>query len=217
MALLVPKVAGFGLDFDAGPKMADHAQTDADPIVVGAESVQVLGPMDSSLLEAVLGLVVLGSMVAELEGEVVLGPMRSLKAAAVVEAELTPKVVEVDQVLGHEAMAAAGPDAVLAEPIVGVVGALVEPAEPKEAGLQVFSGVAAPTVVAVESLFGLAVSTDFEVADALVLEVDPRWAAFVVDVAAHSVVPKLKEPVAEAVVALEAGPRIAAFGGSRHL
>lgn len=132
-----------------------------------------------------------------------------MKVAEAVEAELRPKVVEVDLGLGLVAMFVAEPDAVVvvAEPTVIVVGILAEPAEPKEVVLGIVSGVVAPMVVEVENLFGMAVSMGSGAVAALVLELDPKLAAFAVGGPVHLVVSRVAEPVAGTVVALEVESR----------
>lgn len=132
-----------------------------------------------------------------------------MKVAETVEAELRPKVVEVDLMLGLVAMLVVEPDAVVvvAEPTAVVVGILAEPAEPKEVVLGIVSGVVAPTVVEVESLFGMAVSMGSGAAAALVLELDPRLAAFDVGGPAHLGVSRVAEPAAGTVAAHEVEPR----------
>lgn len=134
-----------------------------------------------------------------------------MKVAETVEAELRPKVVEVDLVLGLVAMFVVEPDAVVvvAEPMAVVVGILAEPVEPKEVVLGIVSGVVAPMVVEVESLFGMAVSMGSgaaaaaAAAAALVLGLDPRLAAFDVGGPAHLDVSRVAEPAAVAVAAHE--------------
>lgn len=78
--LVEPKVVDVGPDFALEPKKswgADHVLKGAGPMRVGKEPGQVLAPMDSNWLgavqEVVLGL--LGSKVAELGLEVVMGAM----------------------------------------------------------------------------------------------------------------------------------------------
>lgn len=126
-----------------------------------------------------------------------------------VEAELTPKVVEADLVLGPVAMLVVVTDAVVAEPMAVVAGILAEPVESKEVVLGISAGVVAPIVADAWSRFVMAVPTGPVVAAALVVEVDPKLAAFAADLAAHESVSRVAEPVAETVVALEAGPRMA--------
>lgn len=128
-----------------------------------------------------------------------------MKVAETVEAELRPKVVEVDLVLGLVAMFVVEPDAVVvvAEPMAVVVGILAEPVEPKEVVLGIVSGVVAPMVVEVESLFGMAVSMGSGAAAALVLGLDPRLAAFDVGGPAHLDVSRVAELAAVAVAAHE--------------
>lgn len=212
-----PKVADVGLDFALEPKNswhADHVLVEAGPMVVGTEPGQVLVPMDSNWLETVLEVVLglLASKVAELGLELVMKAMHQLKAAVAVEAELRPKVVEVDLKPGLVAMLVVEPDAVVAEPMVavaGVAGILVEPVEPREVVLGIFAGVVASMVVAAECLSVMAVPMGPGLAAALVLEVDPKLVAFAADVAAHESASRVAEPVAEAVAALESGPRMA--------
>lgn len=72
-----PKVVDVGPDFALVAKnswLADHALEVAGPMVVGAESGQVLVPMDSNEVEAVLEVVVglLASKVAEVGLELVM-------------------------------------------------------------------------------------------------------------------------------------------------
>lgn len=183
-------------------------------MMVGKEPGQVLVPMDSNWLgavwEVVLGL--LGSRVVEPGLEFVMEAMHSLKVAVAVEAELRPKVVEADLVIGPAAMVVVELDGVVAEPMVVVAGILMEPVEPKEVVLEIFAGVVAPMLVDAESLFAMAVPMGPGAAVALVLEVDTKLVAFAVDLAAHERVSSVAEPVAETVVALEAVPR-----GAEHV
>lgn len=125
----------------------------------------------------------LSSRVAELGVEVVMGPMHPLKVAVAAEAELIPKVVEVDLALEPVAMIVEELDAVVAEPMMVVAGILVVPLEPKEVVL--FYGVVASMVVDVESLFVMVVSIGSGVVAAFVLGLDPSLAVFAVDVAAQ--------------------------------
>lgn len=216
--LVEPKVAECGPDVGPGvapgPKCscgADHVLEVAEAMKVGAGPGQVLVPMDSNWLEAVFEVVVelLASKGAELGLEFVMGAMHSLKVAEAVESELRPKAVEVDLELGPVAMSVAVPDAVVvvAEPTLVVAGILAEPAEPKEVVLGMVSGVVAPMVAEVESLFGMAVAMGSGAVAALVLELDPRLAAFAVGGPAHLVVSRVAEPVAGTVVVLETEPR----------
>lgn len=101
------------------------------------------------------------------------------------------------------------PVAVVAEPMVAVAGFLAEPAEPREVALQVFAGFVVPMAAEAESLSVMAVPMEAEPVAALVHEVDPKLVAFAAGVAAHECVPRVAEPVAEAVVALEAAPKVA--------
>lgn len=132
-----------------------------------------------------------------------------MRVAVAAGAELRPKVVVADLVLGPVAMLAVEPGVVVAEPMVVVAGILAEPVEPKEVVLGNFAGVVAPMVVDAESLFVMAVPMGAGAAVALVLEVEPKLVASAADLAAHESVSRVAEPVAEPVTALEAGPRIA--------
>lgn len=125
-------------------------------------------------------------------------------AVAVVEAEadVTPRVAEVDLVLGPVAMLVLEPDAVVAEPMEAVAGILAELVEPRAVVL----GVVAPIVVDAEHPFLVVESMKPGVAAALPLEVDPKFAE---GVTAHRIVSRRTEPVAETVVALEVGSRMA--------
>lgn len=214
--LVEPKVVDVGPDFALGPKNswdADHALRGAGPMVAGTEPGQVLAAMDSKWLGVALEveLELLGSKVAEPGLEFVMEAMHQLKVA--VEPELRPKGVEAELVLEPVTTLVVEPDAVVAEPMVAVAGILAEPAEPKEAVLGTFAGVVAPMVVAAESLFVMAVPMGLGVAAALVLEVDPTLVAFAADLVAHESVSRVAEPV----VALEAGPRVAEFEGPKYL
>lgn len=132
-----------------------------------------------------------------------------MKVAETAEAELRPKEVEVDLVLGLVAMFVVEPDAVVAvaEPTAVVVGILAEPVEPKEVVLGIVSGVVAPTVVEVESLFGMAVSMGSGTVAELVLELDPMLAAFDVRGPVHLGVSTVAEPAAGTVAAHEVEPK----------
>lgn len=157
-----PKGVVVGSDFGLGPKNSldsDHVLQGAGPMMVETEPGQVLAPMDSNWLGAVLEveLGLLGSRVAELVLEFVMEAMYSLKVAVAVEAELKPKLVEADLVLGPVAMLVVEPDAVVAEPMVVVAGILVDPAEPMVVVLGTFAGVVASMVVEAEFLFVMAV------------------------------------------------------------
>lgn len=132
-----------------------------------------------------------------------------MKVAVAVEAELRPKVVEADLVLGPVAMLVVQPDAVVAEPMAAVAGILAEPVEPKEVVLGIFAGVVAPMAVDAEGHLERAVPMGPLAAAAFVLEVDPKLVAFAADLAAHESVSRVAEPVNETVVALEAGSRMA--------
>lgn len=123
----------------------------------------------------------LSSRVADHVVEIVMGPMHSLKVP--VEAELMPKVVEVDLVLEPVAMIAEELDAAVAEPMTVVAGILVAPLVPKEAVL--FDGVVPSKVVDVESPFVMAAPIGSGVVAAFVLGLDSSLAAFAVDVAAQ--------------------------------
>lgn len=149
--------------------------------------------------------------------------------AAVVEAELRPKVVEADLLLGPVAILVVA-DAVVAEPMVAVAGILAEPVDPKEVVLGIFAGVLAPMMVDVESLSVMAVPMGPGAAAALLLEGDPKLVAFAADLAAHETVPRVAEPVVARdagsrmaelvsglVIALEADSRMAEFEGSMYL
>lgn len=184
------------METDGGPDPAlesknlcgvDRALGGVEPMEAETESGQVLAPMDLNWLEAVLEVVVerLGSRVAELGVEFVMGPMHSLKVAVAVVVELIPKVVETDLVLQSVAIIVEEPDVVLAEPMVVVAGILVVPLEPKEFVLGIFYEVVASMVVDVESLFVMAVSIGAVVVAAFVLGLDSSWAAFSVDEAAQ--------------------------------
>lgn len=129
-----------------------------------------------------------------------------------VEPELRPKGVEADLVLVPVAMLVVGPDAVVAEPMLAVAGILAEPAEPMEVVLGASAGVVSPMVVDAESLFVMAVPMGLGAAAPLVLEVDPKLVAFAADLVARESVSRVAEPV----VALEAGPRMAEFEGPKY-
>lgn len=183
----------------------------------------------------------LASKEAEVGLELVMEAKYSLKVAAVADADLIPKVVEVHLVLGLVTMLVAElvvePVAVVAEPMVAVAEFLAEPVEPREVALRVFAGVVVPMVVEAESLSvmtGPMEAGPVAAAAALAHAVDPKSVAFVAaGVAAHESVPRVAEPVAEAVVAPQTAPkaaehvsvcalalgvdsRIAEFGGSKY-
>lgn len=133
-----------------------------------------------------------------------------MKVAAAVEAELKPKMVEAELVLGAEAMVVVEPDAVAAAPMVVVAGILVEPVEPKAVVFGISAGVVVPMVVDAETVFVMAVPMGLEVAAALVDPgVDPKLVAFAADWADHENVSRVAELVTETVFALEAEPRVA--------
>lgn len=179
------------------------------------------------MLQVVFGL--LGSMVAGRGPEFVVQAIHSIAAAAV-EAEMRPMVVEADQALQAVAMLVVVLDAVVAEPKVVADGILAEPVEPKGVEPVFFAGVVAPMVVEAENV-AVVVPMGPEAAVALVgLEADPKLVAFVVDLVAHEGVskvaetvfalevgPRVAEHLSGLVLALEADPRMADFEGSNYL
>lgn len=123
---------------------------------------------------------------------------------------LRPRVAEFGLVLGPAAKIAVEPETVVAEPMAAVAGILAELVEPKE----VVRGTVEPMVVVAEFLFLMAESMRPGKVAALVLETDPKFAPCV---AAHEIVSRRAVPVAEAVIPLEADPRMAEFGESMYL
>lgn len=212
-----PREVDVGQGFDLGPKNSLDAVCvlgAAGPMMVGAQAVKVLVPMDSNWLgveqEAVLGL--LGPRVAELGLEFVMEAMYSLKvavAAAVAEAVLKPKVVAAGLELGPVAMLDEEPDAVVAVPIELVVGVLAELVEPKEAGI--VAAVVSPMVVDADPLFVMAVPMG--AGAAAVFGLDSKLAAF----AALEDVSRVADTVAGDMVALEADSKIVELEGSSYL
>lgn len=141
-------------------------------------------------------------------------------------------MVEADLVLASVAKVVDEPDAVAAEPMVAVAGILAELVEPRGAALEVFAEVVASMMFGIVPVSVMAVPMGPEAAAAalVVLEVDPKMVALAADLTAHESAPR----VAESVLALEAGPkmavhlfvlvvapeadsRVAAFEGSRYL
>lgn len=150
-------------------------------------------------------LVSIASKVAEFELE--------LEAMKVAVAELRPKVVEVELVLEPAATLVGVPGVVaVAESMVAAVGVPVEPAEPKEVVLEVCAGVVASTEVDGVTVTVMAVPMAPGAA-LVVLEVDPKVAAFAAHLVIHGCAPKLVGPV----FALEADSMVTDFEKSRYL
>lgn len=166
-------------------------------------------PMGLNWLVAVAGVVLglLGPKVAVLGLEFVMRAMHCLQVVVAVEAELRPKVVVVDLVLGPVATLVASSGAVVAEPMVVAAGILAEPVEPKEVVFRVLSGLVAPMVVDVELLIVMAGSMGSGFEAAWVLGLDPKLDA--AGVAAHEIVSRLAELVTEIVVVHKTGPKVA--------
>lgn len=235
--LIEPRVVVVGQRFVLETKNsldAAHAPGVAGPMKAEGRPVVVLGPRDLNWFGAEEGVVpeLLESKVAELALDFVMEAMHSLETVAAVEAEQKPKEVEVGLVLEPVAMLVEGHAAVVAEPMEVVAGILAEPAEPKEVG--VFAAAVLPMEVGAENLFAVPVPMRAEAVAALVLEVDPKVAAFAADWPAHEFVPRVADigvengvaleaepmgvvPVLGLVLALETDPRRAAFVNSKYL